>query len=107
MLWILVLALGCMAAFEDIRRNHIPNWITVGALGAALLYQTWSHGGKGMAMGAAGALIGFGIFLVFYWLGAVGCGDIKLMAAFGALLGPSGLLLAALLSAIAGALLAA
>ena len=106
MLWALALTLGCVAAFEDLRRRNVPNWINVGALGAALLYQTLSHGWKGLLMSVIGCAVGFAVFLLFFWLGAMGGGDIKLMAAFGALLGPSGILVAALLAAMIGAILA-
>ena len=51
--------------------------------------------------------MGFAVFLIFYCLGGMGAGDLKLMAAFGALLGPSGILVAALLAAPLGALMAA
>ena len=51
--------------------------------------------------------MGFLVFLVFYVAGAMGAGDVKLMAAFGALLGPAGILLAALFAAPAGGLMAA
>jgi prepilin peptidase CpaA len=107
MVWALALTLGSVAVFEDIRRQHIPNWVTVGACGAALVYHGISRGFAGLALALLGALAGFGIFLVFYCLGALGAGDIKLMAAFGALLGAHGVLLAAFLAAIIGALLAA
>jgi prepilin peptidase CpaA len=107
MLWALALTLGSVAVFEDIRSRHIPNWITAGAFIAALVYQGISRGLAGLELALLGTLIGFGIFLVFFCLGALGAGDIKLMAAFGALLGPSGILVAALLAAIIGALLAA
>jgi prepilin peptidase CpaA len=107
MLWALALSLGCVAAIEDLRRRNIPNWVNVGALCATLLYQTLSRGAAGLMIAAAGTAIGFSIFLLFYVLGGMGGGDIKLMAAFGALLGPSGILRAALLTALIGALLAA
>jgi prepilin peptidase CpaA len=51
--------------------------------------------------------VGFAIFLVFYLAGGMGGGDIKLMAAFGALLGPAGILLGALLAAPVGGAMAA
>jgi prepilin peptidase CpaA len=107
MLWALALTLGCVAGVEDLRRNHIPNWINAGTLVAALLLAEFTAGWAGLALAAAGAAAGFGVFLVFYWAGALGGGDIKLMAAFGGLLGPSGILVAALLAAVIGALLAA
>jgi prepilin peptidase CpaA len=58
-------------------------------------------------MAAAGALVGFLILLPFHWCGAMGGGDVKLMAAYGALLGPSGILLAAVFTAVFGGLSAA
>ncbi len=38
----------------------------------------------------AGAAAGFAVFLIFYLLGGMGGGDVKLMAGFGALLGAGG-----------------
>ncbi len=107
MLLAIAIALGCLAAFDDLRRNAVSNWINSGALLAGLLYHGINHGWVGLGLSAAGAILGFAVFLVFYWLGAMGGGDVKLMAAFGALLGPSGILLAALLAAPIGALIAA
>jgi len=106
MILAIAIVLGCAAAFDDLRRNAVSNWITVVALLAGLLYQGIRHGWAGLGLALAGALLGFAVFLVFYWLGAMGGGDVKLMAAFGALLGPSGILLAALLAAPIGALFA-
>jgi prepilin peptidase CpaA len=47
------------------------------------------------------------MFLVFYLLGGMGGGDVKLMAGFGGLLGPSGILVATLFTGVVGGLLAA
>ena len=107
MLLAIAIALGCLAAFDDLRRNAVSNWINGVALLAGLLYHAICHGWAGFGLAAAGALLGFVVFLIFYCLGAMGGGDVKLMAAFGALLGPSGILLAALLAAPIGALIAA
>jgi prepilin peptidase CpaA len=60
----------------------------------------------GAAYGLAGSAAGFGVFLIFYLLGGMGGGDVKLMAGFGALLGPSGVLWAALLIAGLGGIMA-
>jgi prepilin peptidase CpaA len=107
MLLLIAIALGSLAAFDDLRRNAVSNWITAVAWLAGLLYHGIHQGWTGLGLAAAGSLLGFAVFLVFYWLGAMGGGDVKLMAAFGALLGPSGILLAALLAAPIGALIAA
>jgi prepilin peptidase CpaA len=102
-----MLVLGSAAIVSDLRRRRIPNWLTTGGVCAGLMIGTWASGWKGAAGSMGGALAGFAVFLVVHWLGALGAGDIKLMAAFGALLGPGPTLLAAILAAIAGALIAA
>ncbi len=99
--------LGCLAAADDLRRRHISNWISLGALVVSLLFHLFFHGPGASLMAFAGAAVGFAVFLVFYLLGGMGGGDIKLMAAFGSLLGPSGILIAALLTSVIGAVMAA
>lgn len=101
------LLLGCAATFDDLRRRAIANWINLAGLAAGLVYHTADRGLAGLAWSAGGAAAGFAVFLVFYLVGGMGGGDVKLSAAFGALLGPSGILLAALLAAPLGAVLAA
>lgn len=104
--WIAVL-LGCAASADDLRRRAIANWINVAGLLAGVGYHLVTGGGAGLLRSLGGAVAGFAVFAVFYVLGAMGAGDLKLAAAFGALLGPSGILLAALLAAPLGALMAA
>ena len=103
----MAIVLGCAAALEDIFRRTISNWTNLTGLAAGLLYHGIREGISGIGLSAAGALIGLGIFLVFYWVGALGGGDVKLMAAFGSLLGPTTILMAALFAALIGALFAA
>jgi prepilin peptidase CpaA len=102
----IAILLGSAASFDDLRRRHIANWINLSGLAAGLVYHTVHRGLAGLVWSAGGAAAGFGIFVVFCCVGAMGAGDLKLAAAFGALLGPSGMLLAALLAAPIGALLA-
>ena len=97
-----VALLGCAAIVEDLRTRTIPNWLTAAGLAAGVVCAGW-HGAVG-AMGGAAA--GFAVFLVFHWLGGLGGGDVKLMTAFGALLGAGDALAAAVLAAIVGGLLA-
>jgi prepilin peptidase CpaA len=107
MLTLLIVALGCAAVFDDLRRKAVSNWINVAALCIGLVYHALRGGLAGFGMAAAGAGLGLAVFFVFFWLGGMGGGDIKLMAAFGSLLGPSGILLTALFAAPIGALIAA
>ncbi len=102
----MVVLVGLAAVVEDLRSRRIPNWVSVGALGSGLVIQGWMRGWSGLGQSLAGAAIGFCVFLIFYVLGGMGGGDIKLMAGFGALLGSGLILKAALMAAIVGALFA-
>jgi prepilin peptidase CpaA len=102
---LLALLLG-LAVWRDVSRHRIDNWITFpGALVALVL-----HGLYGGAAGLGFALGGLGLGLVallpFHLYGGMAAGDVKLMAAAGAFLGPVDALLGAASSLLAGTLLA-
>jgi prepilin peptidase CpaA len=99
-------AVGLAAIVEDLVRRQISNWVCLAALVGGFLCQFLASGWKGLGTAALGTLAGFGVFLVFYLLGGMGGGDIKLMSGFGALLGPGRLLEAALWTAGLGGILA-
>lgn len=103
---IVAVALGLAAIVEDLRRRQIPNWIPVAALVGGIGCQVMDKGWPGIGTALLGAISGFAVFLVFYLLGGMGGGDVKLMAGFGALLGASRLLEAALWTAGIGGLMA-
>jgi prepilin peptidase CpaA len=103
--WIAILV-GVAAAVDDLARRQIANWIPAAALAGGLGWQIGQHGWWGLLYALGGAAAGFGVFLIFYLLGGMGGGDIKLMAGFGALLGAARLLEAALWTAGIGGLLA-
>jgi prepilin peptidase CpaA len=98
---------GAAAVAEDLARRTISNWLPVAALLGGLVCQVAAHGWMGLAWGLLGAVSGFAVFLVFYLLGGMGGGDVKLMAGFGALLGAGRLLSAAFWTALVGGILAA
>ena len=54
----------------------------------------------------SGCLVGLGVMLPLHILGGTGAGDVKLMAAFGAFLGPAGVLGAFIRMAIVGGVIA-
>ena len=103
--WIAILV-GVAAVIDDLMRRQIANWIPLTALAGGLLWQLASYGWTGLLYGAAGAAAGFAVFLIFYLLGGMGGGDVKLMAGFGALLGAGRLVEAALWTAGVGGLIA-
>jgi len=103
--WIAILV-GLAAIVDDLRRRQIANWIPVAALAGGFGWQIGQSGWMGSLYALGGAVAGFSIFLVFYLLGGMGGGDVKLMAGFGALLGAGGIVWAALLTAGIGGVLA-
>jgi len=99
---VLLIALVC-----DVRVGRIPNWLTFPAMAGGLTYHVCAEGAQGMAFSAGGLAVGLAVFVVFYLLGGMGAGDVKLMAAVGALLGPKDALWSALATAAAGGVYAA
>ena len=103
--WIAILV-ALAAVVDDLKRRHIANWIPVAALAGGFGWEIGRYGWQGALWALAGAVVGFSVFLVFYLLGGMGGGDVKLMAGFGALLGTSRLLEAALWTAGVGGVFA-
>ena len=99
--------IGVAAVIEDVACRRISNWIPLSAFGAGLLLQCLRFGWRGAMSAVLGAVTGFSVFLLFYLLGGMGGGDVKLMAGFGAVLGVKKLLEAALWTAACGGILAA
>src|SRR5579863_7401311 len=104
-IWIAILV-GVAAVIDDLRRRQIANWIPLAACAGGLGWQMGQDGWMGGLYALGGAAAGFAVFLVFYLLGGMGGGDVKLMAGFGALLGAGRLLEAALWKAGVGGILA-
>ena len=97
---------GIAACIDDLRRRQISNWIPGAAFLSGVVLQTVQHGWRGTGSALLGTLAGAGVFLIFYLLGGMGGGDVKLMAGFGALLGAKQLLNAALWTAGCGGVMA-
>lgn len=114
--WILFPGLLCALAYRDVKEFRIPNAGLLSGLAAALTLHCLGPGGAGFlstpagglgALGAmAGAGLGLALFLPFYVVGAMGAGDVKLMAMVGAFLGVDHIVGAALAVLLAGGVLA-
>jgi prepilin peptidase CpaA len=98
--------IGVAACIDDLSRRQISNWIPCSAFAGGVILQSVQHGWRGCGSALLGAVAGAGVFLVFYLLGGMGGGDVKLMAGFGALLGVKQLLVAALWTAGCGGVMA-
>ena len=103
--WIAIVV-GMAAVIDDLARRHIANWIPAAALAGGFGWQIGRAGWHGALTALAGTAAGFAVFLIFYLLGGMGGGDVKLMAGFGALLGAGRLLEAALWTAGIGGIMA-
>lgn len=90
------------AAVEDLRARRIPNVITLTLLASGLLRAALFDGTPTFAQALAGMGVGFGLTFVLFVLGAMGGGDVKLMAAVGAWLGPWGALGVYAVAAVVG-----
>ncbi|MBZ5596078.1 MAG: prepilin peptidase [Acidobacteriia bacterium] len=97
---------GCTAAVEDLARRRISNWTSGAAVVSGFVVHASRAGWRGAVSAGTGALVGFAVFLIFYLLNGMGAGDVKLMAGFGSLLGPSVILGAAWLAAAVGGMMA-
>src|ERR1700723_578037 len=83
---ILLLVLILVAGIYDVLYRRIPNWLTLSGVLAGIglnsfLYPGW----PGLRLSLLGLAAGFGAYFVMYSLRAMGAGDVKLMAAIGAL----------------------
>jgi prepilin peptidase CpaA len=97
---------AAVATLYDLRSREVPDWIApslivcaAASIAAGLTDVTWT----GFAYGAA---LGFALTFPLYALGGFGGGDLKLVVAVGAALGPSALLSTLFWVALCGGVLA-
>ena len=95
-----------VATVIDLRTRRIPNWLVFPCLLAGLVWASVTHGWSGLGQ----ALLGVGVAVLavgpFCALRAMGMGDLKLCAAVGAWIGPSQLVVALVLTGMAGGVIA-
>lgn len=101
------LAVVWAAAWVDFKTFRIPNALSVTVAAMGLLSQVWGLGLAGIWQGIAGLGLGLALLLPAYLLGHAGAGDVKLMGAVGALLGPQRLWWALLFSILAAGVMGA
>jgi prepilin peptidase CpaA len=71
-----------------------------------LVYYSVTNGWDGLIFSAEGLALGIALFLIPYIMGGMGAGDAKLMGAMGAIIGPKGVVIASLFTAVAGGIYA-
>lgn len=102
-----MLASGLAAAVViDLKSRRIPNYLTAAMTGLGIGLAATGTSGITVAAAFGGFALGLLLMMPGYALGATGAGDVKLMAAVGAILGPALVLSAFLFTSVAGGVLA-
>lgn len=99
---VILLAALIAASVTDITRQRIPNAITLPLAAFGIVYHLYTAGMGGMLFSVAGLLAGAALLILFYLVGGMGAGDVKLMGAVGSILGPVNVLYAFMYCAILG-----
>jgi prepilin peptidase CpaA len=73
---------------------------------AVIAVSGWLHGWHGIGQSVGGLALAALVLGAFFWMGGMGMGDVKLYAAIGAWIGPSQLILAMVITAMAGGVMA-
>lgn len=95
-----------IASIVDIRTRKIPNALTATMAGIGLGLAATGISGLSVWASMAGFALGLALMMPGHLLGATGAGDVKLMAAVGAVVGPATVITAFLFAAVAGGVLA-
>ena len=101
-----VLGAGAWAVREDLLFHRISNRLTGSLLCVGVAIRMLGGAWNGLEQSLLGVLVGLGCLLPFYIARAMGAGDVKLLAATGALLGPYHTWIAAICTLLIGAVLA-
>jgi prepilin peptidase CpaA len=96
------LASAGAACVTDVTTRRIPNVLTLGAAAGAVGYHLAGAGWGGLAHAAGGWAVGLALFLPMFMLRGIGGGDVKLLAALGAWIGPLPAVWLCLFAALAG-----
>ena len=91
-----------IAAFYDVRFRRIPNWLVLAGIVTGFVWNAISTGVPGLAVAAAGLGLGFVLYMPLYVIRGRRAGDVKLLAAAGAIAGPVNCFWIFLLTAILG-----
>ena len=101
-----LLVLVLVAAIYDLRYRRIPNWLSVAGLICGIALNVRLLHWAGLRPAGLGLALAFAVYLPLFALRAMGGGDLKLMAAVGAIVGPSNWFVIFILTALFGGALA-
>jgi prepilin peptidase CpaA len=95
-----------LASVYDIRASRIPNTLTGASIVIGLSLHLVFGGWYQLTYALLAGLIGGGLFLLFFLMGGMGAGDVKLMTAVGCLVGLGSLSRVMVATVVIGAVLA-
>ena len=97
-----LIAVAVVGGWLDLRTRRIPNWLNLSGVVLGVGLNALFLRGEGAKLAAEGLGLALLIYLPLYLIRAMGAGDVKFMAAIGALIGPSNWFGVFLTSAILG-----
>lgn len=103
---IVAVLVAVAASACDLRTRRVPNALTLGAALGAVAFYLVSGEASGVLAALGGWALGLALFLPLYLLRGMGAGDVKLLAALGAWVGPSDVIWISLFGAVSGGVLA-
>jgi prepilin peptidase CpaA len=99
---VVLLIIAAAAAYYDLRIRRIPNWINLSGVILGLGLNTYFASFSGTATAAGGLLVALCVYVPLYALKGMGAGDVKLMAAIGAIAGARNWLTIFIVTALLG-----
>ncbi|MBU8908042.1 A24 family peptidase [Desertibacillus haloalkaliphilus] len=102
LLWIVLV----VSLITDLRERRILNIVTLPAIAVGLVFHLFTDGWSGLLFSGGGFLVGGLLLFIPFALGGVGGGDVKLLAAIGALKGTGFVFSTFLFTCLAGGLIA-
>lgn len=106
-----VLGFVMLCVLADVRTRCIPNALSLAGVFVGLVLNLQHAGAAGLATSALGLGLAVAVLIAPFAVGGIGGGDVKMMGALGAMVGPhrivSGLLIGVLLGGVHAAVYAA
>jgi prepilin peptidase CpaA len=104
--WWPTLIVLAVATASDLRSRRIPNWLVVPFLVSGIIVSLFEHGRAGLFQSVEGVALAVVVTGVLCWLRGMGMGDLKLCAAVGAWIWPSQMVIALVITGLAGGVMA-
>ena len=102
-----VLGFVPLCVVSDVRGRRIPNPLSVAGAGVGVGLNLHYFGAEGLALSFMGLALAVGVLIAPFAVGGIGGGDVKMMGALGAMLGPRLVLFGLIVGLALGGVIAA